>query len=226
MARTARPALNLSLYLVADRKAIPTEEEFIEKVKSAVEGGVSCVQLRDLEREDAAIIKTARQLRELLKIRGIPLVINSNIGVAIASKASGVYIERGDLSPAEIRRILPKQMTLGIPVSSPLEARAFNSPLVDYFSVKVFASKRTNPEGSSSLGLQGLKKIRRQCDHPIVAIGGITSENIGEVYSALDIGDGIAMAGDLLRGPDPYTLAKDLCHLLKNSRKGGVPCLK
>ncbi len=205
--------IDLSLYLVADRKSVTSDEEFFSKVSRAVKGGVSCVQLRDHGRPTDAILKTARQLKHILAAEGVPLIINTRIDIALAVSAEGIYFEQYHKSFLHSARFaLTPQTSIGIPVHVPEEVLVAEHLAVNYLSVKIFPSKRTNPEDNQVWGLEGLEKLRSLTDHRIVAIGGITLENLAQVCQRLRLkedgtGDGVAMVGDLWRTDDTSEIA-------------------
>ena len=79
---------------------------------------------------------------------------------------------------------------------------------INYISVKVFASKVTSPKNDILWGVEGLERIRKLSNHRIVTIGGMDLTNAGTIYRKLREGDGIAMAGGIMRAEDPYTMAQ------------------
>ncbi|HEY2810430.1 MAG TPA: thiamine phosphate synthase [Rhabdochlamydiaceae bacterium] len=203
----------LSLYLVANRPSFKEESAFFWKVRRAVEGGVTCVQLRDHESDFSTALKTADQMRNILK--DTPLFINlrdpsKSIKAAQEVGAEGVYLEE-PFSPAEARKNLGHKAIIGIPVKT-LNAifEANQCRCVDYVSVKVFASKRTCPKNDNLWEMEGFYKALNNARHPIVAIGGLESYHARSFYKELRKGDGMAMAGGLMGQEDPYFTACEI----------------
>jgi thiamine-phosphate pyrophosphorylase len=212
-----RLPFDLSLYLVADRQSVKDERQFFSNILESVKGGVSCVQLRDQKSDIPTTLKTAIQLKKILRDFRVPLMINTPhlIEVAQAVNAEGVYLEQ-KFSHSEARRLLGQRMIIGIPVKTMDEVlTAEQSDEIDYISVKIFPSKRTNPGDEEVWGIEGLRKIRSLSQRRVVAIGGIHLENADSVFRALNFDDGIAMAGDLLRGDDPCATAQKIQTLRK-----------
>jgi thiamine-phosphate pyrophosphorylase len=211
-----KPFFDLSLYLVANRSSFPDETAFFTKVAEAVKGGVTCVQLRDLQSDQFSILKTAAQLRTILK--GVPLFINTLhiFDVAKAVNADGVYLEE-PFSYLEARRILGPRAIIGIPVKN-LEDIAKVGPEIDYLSVKVAPSKWTCPTNNLIWGIDGLHEILTMTPHRVVAIGGLNLHLAASIYRELRPGDGIAMAGGIMNEKDPFSTAQKIRAILQEKR--------
>jgi thiamine-phosphate diphosphorylase len=152
-----RSRCNLSLYLVANRPSFQDERLFFSKIQAAVRGGVSCEQLRDHRSDYTTCLKTASRFKRLFP--RIPLFINTleSMKVAHSIGAEGVYLEEG-ISPSEARRILGEKTIIGVPVK---KMDDIFTDAADYFSVKVFASKKTCPKNDLLWGIEGLREIRQ-----------------------------------------------------------------
>lgn len=212
-----RLPFDLSLYLVANKPFFPDEDLFVAKVTQAVQGGVSCVQLRDHHSDPASSIRTAIRLKEALK--GIPLFINTlhSYEVALTVGAEGVYLEN-NLTYAEARRRLGEKAIIGIPLRSLEKLETLeNACEIDYLSVKIAASKKTSIQNNQLWGLNGLKTIRTLSLHRIVVIGGIDLTNAGSIYRELRQDDGLAMAGGLMDEEDPAIPAQKVQTIRKQS---------
>ena len=193
------------LYLIADRPSIlANNSEFCNRVLRAVQGGVSAVQFRDQEDDLASTIKAALLLQAHLRPLKVPLIVNTRHSAELAHAvgAAGVFLEK-EGSIADLRRELGPRVTIGTRFQSEEAA------LADYLSVKVFHSKETNPGDRAVFGLEGLDEARA-LDKPLLAIGGIDPSNAQKVWEALGPLDGIAMAGPLLRAPDPSVIAREI----------------
>lgn len=201
---------NLSLYLVANRPSFQDEQLFFLKIREAVRGGVSCVQLRDHRTSYPANLKVANRLKEMLS--GVPLFINTleSIKVAQSVCAEGVYLEEGACH-FEVRRILGERIVIGIPVKTMDEViAASQTNTVDYLSVKVSPSKKTSPKDDAVWGIEGLRKVRLLSPHRIVVIGGCNLDSAEATYRELRADDGVAMSGGLMDENDPYLTAQKI----------------
>lgn len=215
-----RHSVDLSLYLVANRPSYPDETLFLSKIKESVQGGVSCVQLRDHQNSYAAILRVAKHLKQILK--GTPLFINTlhSLQVAQAIEAEGIYLEE-KIPYSEVRKVLGQKIIIGIPVKTMNEVLvAQENKNIDYLSVKVFSSKKTCAKNDLLWGIEGLRNIRQLSTHRLVAIGGLQLEYAESIYRELHFNDGIAMASGLMEEENPYATAQKICTIGQRIRGG------
>ena len=126
--------LDLSLYLVigtADTGGRPLSEV----VDAALSGGVTLVQLREKTMSDAEMTELARDLKTRLAPRGVPLIVNDRLAVALAADAEGLHLGQDDLAPAAARRALGSGRILGVSAGNETEAEIADPALVDYVGV-------------------------------------------------------------------------------------------
>lgn len=160
--------VDLSVYLIANRPSFNEENLFFPKILAAVEGGISCVQLRDYQSDFAPTIKTVSRLKSLLK--KTPLFTNTLNALALlkATEVDGIYLEEA-FDPFFARTLLGPKAIIGCPYKTHLSE---NSAL-DYITVKVVSSKRTCSRNDHIWGIECLQKICSLVHHKIVAVGGI-----------------------------------------------------
>ena len=162
------------LYAVTDR-AWTGRETLRQQVEDALKGGVTCVQLREKELDDAAFLQEAMELSALCRSYGVPFIINDNVDIAIQCHADGIHVGQEDMAAADVRAKVGPDMLLGVSAHSVEEARLAVAHGADYLGVGAAFSTHTKtdvdvlPEGE-------LKKICDAVDVPVVAIGGIRSE--------------------------------------------------
>lgn len=196
------------LCLVTDR-ALCGGRSLEEVVLLAVEGGVSCVQLREKGLSTRAFVEEAARIRDLLEPFGVPLVINDRVDVALAVGAQGVHLGQSDLPCEAARRILGDRFLIGLSVETWEDVvRAQDQP-VDYLGVSPVFDTPTKSDTLEAWGLGGLARIRAFSRHPLVAIGGIHAGNLADVVRAG--AEGIAVVSALCAAPDPRLAARDLC---------------
>ena len=206
-----RYPVDLSLYLVTHRPSVTDDATFIDKVIQGVRGGVTCVQLRECDRDRSSSFKRAMALKEKLRLLGIPLIINDHIEVVLAAQAEGIHLGQNDFPCYEARRLLGPQAIIGLTVNRWADVVEAEKWDIDYLGVQVFPSRYTKPESLTEWGVEGVRKIRAFSRHRIVTIGGLTLENLSPVYQELNQqGDGIAMVGELWRSHDPASVAKQI----------------
>ena len=198
---------SLRLQLVTD-SALCGSRGVLAVVAAAVEGGVSCVQLREKALDTRAFVERARALKALLAPLRVPLIINDRLDVALACEADGLHLGQTDL-PADIaRRLLPPGAIIGLSVESPGDVAAAEREPVDYLGVSPVFATSTKPDAAPALGLAGLRSIRALTRRPLVAIGGIAVTNAAAVMAAG--ADGIAVVSALCAAADPAAAARAL----------------
>ncbi len=208
-----RQEMDLSLCLVTERKCIRSDDVFISKIMRAIQGGATCIQLRDRNEDLQACLRTAYRLKDLMRSSGVPLIINNRLDVALAVGADGVHIGQKDFPYRDARRLMGPQALIGLTVDTLDDVHAAEPLDVDYLGIQLFPSQNTKPDHTHLWGLAGLRKIRSISRHRLVVIGGINLNNLKSICAGLHIGknkDGIAMVGELWRGNDPYPVAQKI----------------
>ena len=178
-----------------------------ETVLAAVRGGVTLVQLRDKAAPARVLVDQARLLSALLEPLGVPLIVNDRVDVA-AAVGVGAHIGQTDLPVAAARAILGWEVSLGLSLDDPDQARPADLDLVDYVAHGPFAPTGTKPDAGPAVGLDGLGATRMRTGLPLVAIGGIGAANAGAAITAG--ADGVAVVSAIMQADDPERMASEL----------------
>ena len=195
-----------SLYLVTDRMLMSTKT-LGEAVEQAVIGGCTIVQLREKEILSLDFYVLASEMKKITDRYGIPLIINDRIDIAMAVGAAGVHIGQKDI-PADIaRKVIGKDMLLGVSVGSAVEAIDAVKAGADYLGVGAMFPTGTKPD-AGFVSMEELERIRKAVDIPIVVIGGISKEN-AMLFQPMGI-DGLAVVSAVIAQPDIKKSAADL----------------
>lgn len=197
----------LRLYLVTDSLSIG-QRLLGDVVAAAVQGGVTCVQLREKHLNTRDFVAQAVALKELLLPHGIPLVINDRIDVALACGAQGVHLGQSDMPATQARRLLPPDVFIGWSVETMEDVVASARLAVDYLGVSPIFATPTKIDTLRPWGLEGLRQVRSSTALPLVAIGGIHAANAGAVMAAG--ADGLAVVSAICAAPDPCLAAMTL----------------
>jgi thiamine-phosphate pyrophosphorylase len=207
VARLSRAELTacLRLYLVTDQQAL-RGRSLTDVVNQAVQGGATCVQLREKSASTRDFVALACALNDLLAPLGVPLVINDRIDVALACGAQGVHLGQSDMPVELARQLLPPQVFIGLSVETPEDVRLAASLPVDYLGVSPVFPTPTKSDTAAPWGLDGLSAVRALTDLPLVAIGGIHLSNATEVLVAG--ADGLAVVSALCSADDPAAAAR------------------
>lgn len=204
---------DLSLYLVLDPDLCGGAEGMLRTTAEAVEGGAAIVQLRAPTWKKRALADCAGELLQLLRPRGIPLIINDHADVAAAVGADGLHLGQDDLSPADARRIIGPDMILGLSAGNVGEVRGADPALVDYLGIGPVWATVTKKDAGAAVGLDGLAALRAATTLPVVAIGGISASNAADVMRAGV--DGIAVVSAICGQASPRTAAENLLAQLR-----------
>jgi thiamine-phosphate pyrophosphorylase len=198
------------LHLVTDR-GLCAGRPLEEVVMQAVQGGVTCVQLREKDLSTRAFVEEAARIKALLSPVNVPLIINDRVDVALAVGAKGVHVGQNDMPCALVRRLMGPAAIIGLSVETWEDVvRAQDQP-VDYLGVSPVFETPTKTDTRSAWGLEGLARIKAYSRHPLVAIGGLNASNIAKVVQAG--AEGIAIVSAICGAPDPNQAARDLIQL-------------
>jgi thiamine-phosphate pyrophosphorylase len=209
----------LRLYLVTDQ-SLMRGRPLADVVAAAVQGGVSCVQLREKNLGTRDFLAQALLLKKLLAPLRMPLVINDRIDIALACGADGVHLGQSDLPVAEARKLLPPGVFIGWSVESLDQVLQSARLPVDYLGVSPVFATPTKTDIAPAWGLDGLARVRAATRLPLVAIGGIHAGNAGNVLRAG--ADGLALVSALCAADDPQAAAAGIrliCDEKSSARK-------
>ncbi|MCI0547254.1 MAG: thiamine phosphate synthase [Candidatus Rokubacteria bacterium] len=192
------------LYVILD--AAPHHGRGPEAIlKAVIAGGCRLVQLREKRLPPAELWPLAVRLRERCRAAGATLIVNDRVDLAIALGADGVHVGQDDLPAPVARRILPPGMLLGVSTHSDAQARRALAAGADYVAVgSMFPTG--SKEGFDLVGPELVRRLRPEIPVPLVAIGGITPENVGEVIAAG--ADAVAVISAVSGSPDPEAAAR------------------
>lgn len=204
---------DLSLYLVLDPDLCGGAEGMLRTTEEALEGGVTIVQLRAPTWKKRALAACARDLLEMLRPRGIPLIITDHADVAAAVGADGLHVGQDDLSSADARRIIGPDMILGLSAGNVDEVRGVDPALVDYLGIGPVWATATKKDAGAAVGLEGLASLSAASPLPVVAIGGIGASNAADVMRTGV--DGIAVVSAICGQASPRTAAENLLAQLR-----------
>jgi thiamine-phosphate pyrophosphorylase len=194
------------LYVVLDRQFLVGRDE-LDIASQTIEGGVRVVQLRDKQSKRGELLLAAQKLKDLCSQGDVLFIINDHLDLAMAVDADGVHVGQGDLPLPVIRRELPIDKIVGCSVTTLSQATKAQDEGADYIAVgSIFAT--TTKEGVTLVGVEALKKIRQTVSIPVVAIGGINPDNVGEVVAAG--ADAIAVISAVLKQEDVKAAVKQM----------------
>ncbi|MBQ5335979.1 MAG: thiamine phosphate synthase [Oscillospiraceae bacterium] len=166
----------MKLYAVTDR-AWTGKQTLFEQAEAAMRGGITCLQLREKNMDKDEFLKEALEMKELCRSYNVPLIINDDPFIAVKSGADGVHIGQKDMSLKEAREITGNGMIIGVTAALPELAVKAEKEGADYIgSGAVFGS--TTKTDAKPLSHDVLREITASVKIPVVAIGGITRDNM------------------------------------------------
>lgn len=197
---------HMLLYAVTDR-AWTGKQTLYQQVEAALRGGVTCVQLREKDLDEALFLQEARELRGLCRQYKVPFIVNDNVDIAIACKADGVHVGQEDLAAGEVRRRIGDEMILGVSVHTVEEARQAVRDGADYQGLGAVFPTSTKPD-ADPMSREILRAICDAVDVPVVAIGGINRDNLLRLAGSGV--DGVALVSAIFSAEDVEGACRDL----------------
>ena len=188
----------LRLYLVTNRYQ-DSLESFLEKVETACRSGVTIIQLREKNLTTNQYYQLAKQVKEITDSYQVPLIIDDRLDVCLAVDAAGLHIGDDELPVSVARKVLGPEKILGVTAKTVKRALEAETSGADYLGTGAIFPTTTKENAPITL-ISTLKTICQTVAIPVVAIGGLTSENIDQL-----IGTGIAgvaVVRDLMQAED------------------------
>lgn len=202
----------MQLYAVTDR-AWTGNKTLYEQIKEALENGVTCVQLREKNLDEASFIEEAKKISVLCRQYNTPFIVNDNVNVATASNADGIHIGQEDMGLKDVRKIVGENMIIGISAHTVEEAKFAQENGADYIGIgAVFETSTKNDV--DVIPYEKVKSICDAVDIPKVAIGGINAENILKLKGSGI--DGVAVVSAIFGAKDIGKATKELYTLSNN----------
>ena len=197
---------SLLLYAVTDRRDLG-DLELAEAVRLAIEGGATMIQLREKDLSSAEYAELGRSILDVCRRSGVPLIVNDDAEAALMLEAEGVHVGQKDLDAKSVREIIGGRMILGVSAETVEQARKAEAEGADYIGVGAMFSTSTK----SDAGLVDIETLRDICSSvsiPVVAIGGISKDNL-HMLAGTGIA-GISVVSAIFSAECPKKAAKEL----------------
>ena len=202
---------DLLLYAVTDRHWLDGRK-LIDVVRESLDGGVTFLQLREKDLDEARFLDEAKDIKTLCHAYGVPFLINDNVDIALAVDADGVHVGQSDMEAGDVRAKLGPDKIIGVSAQTVAQALQAEAHGADYLGVgAVF------PTGSKAdakeVEWDVLRDICQAVSIPVVAIGGITQENVTELAGTGICG--VAVISAIYAQEDIPAAAKNLKNTVK-----------
>ena len=194
---------------------------YLDGIREALAGGCKWIQLRMKGATDEEARPIALKVKKLCKEQNATFIIDDRVELVKEVGADGVHLCKNDMPIAEARKILGDDFIIGGTANTFEDVKAHYEAGADYIGCGPFRFTTTKEKLSPILGLEGYREIIQKMkaeniDIPIVAIGGITKEDIPEIMKTGV--NGIALSGSILNAKDPAAETHDIMEMMKEFR--------
>jgi len=203
------------LYVILDQGATG-DRDLVLVLDAVLEGGCRVVQLREKTMPLGDLFPVARALRRRCREAGCLFIVNDRVDLALSVEADGVHVGQDDLPAREARRLLRPGMILGVSTHDESQARRARDDGADYIAVGSMF-----PTGSKAgfrlVGPDLVRRVRPEIPGPLVAIGGITLDNVTEVIRAG--ADAVAVISAVCAAQDPASASRRFLEVIRAARE-------
>lgn len=196
----------LELYAVTDRHWLGNQT-LLEQVQEALDGGATCIQLREKQLDEENFLKEAIEIQKLCKEYHVPFIVNDNVEIAKDMHADGIHVGQSDMEALDVRKALGNDVILGVSAQTVEQAKKAEAHGADYLGVgAVFPTG--SKDDADDVSHKTLKAICEAVSIPVIAIGGITQDNVKELAGSGIVG--IAVISAIFAQKDITQATKDL----------------
>ena len=206
----------LRLYAVTDRAWAADEDAFLAQVEDAVDGGATFVQLREKHLNDEAFLAEAERFVALCRRKGVVSIINDNVGIAAKTGADGVHVGQEDLEAGRVRALLGPDKIIGVSAHNVEEALAAQAAGANYLGTGAAFVTGTKTD-AKPISRETIRAVTAAADIPVVAIGGISRDNVLELAGCGL--DGVAVVSALFAQKDVKAAAEEMLRLSEEIAK-------
>ena len=200
----------LRLYAVTDRAWARDEAALMRQIEAAVRGGAGVVQLREKHLDHEAFLEEARRFTALCRRLGAVSIINDSVEIALEAGADGVHVGQSDLEAGRARALLGPGKIVGVSAHSRSEARRAQAAGADYLGCGAAFATGTKTD-AKPIPKETIRAVTAAVDIPVVAIGGVSRENLLELRG-LGLA-GVAVVSGIFGQPDAEAAARELLAL-------------
>lgn len=197
---------DLVLYAVTDRSWLKGQT-LLQQVEDAIKGGATFIQLREKELGSEAFLEEAKVIQQLCRKYNVPFVINDNVDIAEAVGADGVHVGQSDMEAGDVRKRLGPDKIIGVSARTVEQALLAQERGADYLGVGAVFHTGSKAD-AREIDHDTLKEICEAVDIPVIAIGGITRDNVIELKGTGICG--VAVISAIFAQKDVEAAARDL----------------
>ena len=206
----------MRLYAVTARAWAADEDDFLAQVEAAIDGGATIVQLREKHLDEDAFLKEAERFVALCRRKGVISIINDNVDIAVKTGADGVHVGQEDLEAGRARALLGPDRIIGVSAHNVEEALAAQAAGADYLGTGAAFVTGTKTD-AKPISRETIRAVTAAVDIPVVAIGGISRDNVLELVGCGL--DGVAVVSALFAQKDVKAAAEEMLRLSEEIAK-------
>lgn len=204
---------SLLLYAVTDRHWL-NGESLYSQVEKALNGGATFIQLREKDLDEESFQKEAVEIQKLCRERHVPFVLDDDVDLAVKVNADGVHVGQSDMEAGRVRDKIGPDKILGVSAQTVEEAVKAEKEGADYLGVgAVFPT--SSKDDAEAVSHDTLKAICEAVHIPVIAIGGITRDNVVQLSGSGIVG--IAVISAIFAQPDIEAATRDLKSQVKKA---------
>ena len=203
---------SMLLYAVTNRMWLKEGQSLVDVCRDVLGHGATFLQIREKDLNEAEFEQEAQQLKALCAQFRVPFVVNDSVEIAMDIDADGVHVGQSDIKGRDIRAMIGPDKILGISAGTVEEAKAAEAAGADYIGVGAVFGTSTKKDARNLAG-DALRQIAASVDIPVVAIGGISKDNLPQLAGSGV--DGIAVVSAIFGAENPGQATQEL---LKMSR--------
>ena len=207
--------LDTTLYFITDSTGFE-HDEFLRRVRSALEGGVTIIQLREKNRTTREYIDIANDVHAITREFGVPLIIDDRIDVMLAIDAEGVHVGADDMPVAVARKLIGQDKILGATAKTVEAATKAYKDGADYLGVGAIYPTTTKVK-TVLTSTETLDAITKAVPIPVNAIGGLNKDNLG-VLRGINIA-GVCAVSAIMKAGSPKLAAEELKRAFEDLRR-------
>lgn len=195
-----------SLYFITDSSNY-NEQEFLNRVEKALQGGVTLMQLREKDKTTREYIELAQKVHSITKKYNVPLIIDDRVDVALAIDAEGVHVGQSDMPIKTARKLMGENKIIGATTKTVKQAKEAFEQGADYLGVGAIYPTTTKVK-TVLTSTDTLRDICNSVPIPVNAIGGLNKDNI-DVLQGISIA-GICIVSAIMKADDPKKATEEL----------------
>ena len=197
---------SLLLYAVTDRSWLHGQTLYAQ-AEQALQGGATFLQLREKELDEAHFKEEAVALKALCRQYGVPFVLDDNVALAIETDADGVHVGQSDMAAGKVRELIGPDKILGVSAQTVEDALLAEREGADYLGVGAVFPTGTKAD-ANAVSYDTLREICAAVSIPVIAIGGITKDNVAKLAGSGIVG--VAVVSAIFAQPDIPTATREL----------------